>query len=305
MRLKITHVTRYAYAPEARRLALRLRLWPSRHAAQRPGDWRVTVNGETVPILLTDVHGESLGLWHAHDPLETVEIVAAGEVETEDAAGVARGLGRPRAPGVFLRDTPLTAPDAALRDLAAAAAKEGGEDRLARLHALMGAVHAAVEYRPGVTDAATPAARALALGAGVCQDHAHVFAAAARLLGAPARYVAGYLLPTPDDPAAEEETAPKPAKPPKDAKAPKPRPDPAETHAWAEAFVDGLGWVGFDPSADVCPTERYVRLCSGLDAHAAAPIRGAVGGAAAETLEARVDIAALPDAAQSQSQSQQ
>jgi Transglutaminase-like enzymes, putative cysteine proteases len=116
----------------------------------------------------------------------------------------------------------------------------------------------------------------------VCQDQTHVFCAAARSLGFPARYVAGYLL------AGEGE-------------------DWAhETHAWAEAHVEGLGWVGFDPSADVCPTDRYVRLCSGLDARGAAPIRGSVGGGSAETLEAGVEIAEAPGgAAAAREQTQQ
>jgi transglutaminase-like putative cysteine protease len=284
MRLRIRHVTRYAYDPPALRLALRLRLWPSRFEAQTPADWHVTVDGEPVPILFTDVHGEPLGLWHAHDPRATVEIVAEGEVETADAAGVVRGLGRNRALGVWLRETPLTAPDDALDALAAEAREAaGGDGPLAELHALMQAVHARVEYRAGVTDADTPAGRALALGAGVCQDHTHVFLAAARHLGAPARYVAGYLLAGDDPELAEGREA-----------------DPHETHAWAEAHVEGLGWVGFDPSSGVCPTDRHVRLCSGLDARSAGPIRGSVGGGAAETLEARVDIARVAAAAQSQ-----
>ena len=275
MRLRIAHVTRYGYAPAAHRLALRMRLWPSRFETQRPGAWRVSVNGEDVPTLFTDVHGEALGLWHAHAPVPEVEIRAEGEVETEDAAGVVRGLGRPRALGVFLRETPLTAPDDALRDLAEGARTEaGGGGPLEVLHALMDAVHGALDFRAGVTDASTPAARALALGAGVCQDHCHLFLAAARSLGAPARYVAGYLLAGEGDDALHE------------------------THAWAEAHVEGLGWVGFDPSSDMCPTERYVRVCSGLDARGATPIRGSVTGATEETLSAHVEIAAAAAAQQ-------
>ena len=37
-------------------------------------------------------------------------------------------------------------------------------------------------------------------------------------------------------------------------------------HAWAEAYIDGLGWLGFDPANQVCPTDRYARLACGLDA---------------------------------------
>ena len=72
-----------------------------------------------------------------------------------------------------------------------------------------------VDYVPGATDAHTEAAEALADGKGVCQDHAHIFIAAARSLGVPARYVTGYLV-MDTDTASEAH------------------------HAWAEAWVEGL-----------------------------------------------------------------
>lgn len=280
MRLSIRHRTLYEYEPEALRLALRLRLWPSRFDTQSRHGWTVTVNGQPVEPLLTDDFGDEIGLWHAHHTVEKVEVIAQGEVETQDAAGVVRGLGRARAAGIFLRDTKLTAPDDAIRALAHEAA-EGRDGPLAALHALKDAVCEAVDYRPGVTDETTTAARALALGAGVCQDQAHVFIAGARSLGIPARYVSGYLFVLPDDAKDEQ--------------------DLRETHGWAEAHVEGLGWVGFDATNGVCPTDGYVRLTAGLDANEASPMRGSVTGQAEATLEA--DVAIAP-AGQSQTQSQ-
>ncbi|MCZ9335514.1 transglutaminase-like domain-containing protein, partial [Klebsiella pneumoniae] len=88
-----------------------------------------------------------------------------------------------------------------------------------------------VAYVPGTTDVATAAEAALANGSGVCQDHAHIFISAARLLGVPARYVSGYLLME----GQSEQTA---------------------THAWAEAYVEDLGWVGFDAANGVAPDEK-------------------------------------------------
>ncbi|MGL6211115.1 MAG: transglutaminase-like domain-containing protein, partial [Paracoccaceae bacterium] len=108
---------------------------------------------------------------------------------------------------------------------------------------------------------------ALAQGAGVCQDHAHVLIAAARHLGLPARYVSGYLLVTGDTSEA--------------------------AHAWAEVHVKGLGWVGFDPTNRCCPDARYIRLGSGLDAQDAAPIRGVSQGLGEESL--MVTVAVLSD----------
>ena len=101
-------------------------------------------------------------------------------------------------------------------------------------------------------------------GTGVCQDHAHVFVTAARLLGLPARYVSGYLFV--ED--GQEDAS----------------------HAWAEVAVEGLGWVGFDVANQISPDERYVRLAVGLDYREAAPISGVRRGAGGETLEVDVSV---------------
>ncbi|WP_339948731.1 transglutaminase family protein [uncultured Albimonas sp.] len=281
MRLSIRHKTVYAFEPAALKLALRLRLWPSEHEGQKTLAWKVSVNGAPVTPLLTDDFGDACGQWHSKGEVDGVEILAEGMVETAETAGVVRNLGRQRSTGVFLRETALTEPDDAICELAAEAAASSGDDgTLAALHALSAAVGGAVEYRPGVTGSDTTAARALALGAGVCQDHAHVFIAAARSLGVPARYVSGYLLANEDFAGADE------------------RGELHETHAWAEAFVEGFGWVGFDAANQVCPTERYVRLVGGLDSRDAAPLRGSITGHVEETLEAEVRITSAEQAQQ-------
>jgi transglutaminase-like putative cysteine protease len=165
---------------------------------------------------------------------------------------------------VFLKETAQTKPDAAIRALAEAVA---GKDTLERLHALVGAVRDRVEYVPGATDQHTGAAEALADGKGVCQDHTHIFVSAARTLAIPARYVTGYLVL--DGNGASTASA---------------------HHAWAEAWVEGLGWVGFDVANRVCPTDRYVRLACGLDAAYAAPVVGSRRGGETETLEVSVAV---------------
>ncbi len=81
----------------------------------------------------------------------------------------------------------------------------------------------------------------------------------------PSRYVSGYFLTGGDEPS--------------DA-----------NHAWAEVWLEGLGWVGFDPTNRICPTERYVRLATGLDATSAAPIRGSRRGIANEELDVIVEV---------------
>ncbi len=197
-------------------------------------------------------------------PPGDVDIVAQGLVETEDRAGLVTGLTVRLAQDIFCRVTPHTRADRAIRDLLPA---PGPDDRLAWLHALRERVHERLRYVSGVTGTDTTAIEAMSGGIGVCQDQAHVFIAAARAHGVPARYVTGYLL-------AKDDGHPL-----------------HETHAWAEAWVDGLGWVGFDPSANLCPTARYVRLTTGLDARDAAPVRGHAVGGSASGVDADVRIA--------------
>jgi transglutaminase-like putative cysteine protease len=101
------------------------------------------------------------------------------------------------------------------------------------------------------THAATTAAEAFALKRGVCQDITHVFIAATRILGIPARYVGGYF--RRGDGITEQEAG----------------------HAWAEACVPELGWVAFDAANGICGTDAHVRVAVGLDYLGAAPLRGA------------------------------
>jgi transglutaminase-like putative cysteine protease len=219
----------------------------------------------------TDAFGNLVELVASHGPVEDVTITAQGVVETADTAGVVGFPSEAVVPAVCLRETPLTAPDDAIRAFAQTCRRDGA---LATLHAILDGLHAEVAYDTTATDSLTPAAAAFARRRGVCQDHAHVFIAAARTLALPARYVTGYLLTDQDDAVAH--------------------------HAWAEAFVPDLGWVGFDAANGQCPTARYVRLAVGLDAPLAAPVRGMRQGAASETLQVSVEVSSR----QSQSQQQ-
>lgn len=272
MRLNVRHATTYTYDPPAERCALRVRLFPPSFDSQRVKSWNVSVNGQPLQALLTTATADREAIWSCHGAGEEIAIVAEGEIETADSAGVVRGLREAVRPSVFVRTTPLTEADKKIEALAAAAT---GDKPLDRMHRLFNAVADAIEYKPGSTASHTTAAQALKAGQGVCQDHAHVFISAARSLRVPARYVVGYLL------ALEEKLT--------------------ETHAWAEAYVPDIGWVGFDPANRLCPTDRYVRLGCGLDAFDAAPIRGHVMGGPKERLSASVDISQMQVQTQNQS----
>ncbi|MFH5772779.1 transglutaminase domain-containing protein [Paracoccus sp. NGMCC 1.201697] len=263
MKLKIIHETSYSYDTPVEALVQSLRLTPSVHEGQRVGEWRIGVTNGQRGAGFRDGAGDWIEAWTVRGPIESVTVSIDGLVETRDTAGVLRGHRETVSPLVYLRETPGTRPDEALRGLAASVS---GEDRLDLAHRLAAAVHGAMAFTPGATVASTTASEALGRGQGVCQDFSHILIACARVAGLPARYVSGYLHSTVDGT-------------PHDA-----------AHAWAELHVGALGWVGFDAANACCPDDCYVRLGSGYDAQDAAPVRGMAFGIAIESLDVRVHV---------------
>lgn len=279
MRISIRHETRYDYGEPVAGVVMRLNLMPVSNNAQKIERWTVSVNGKPIERWIVNGYTDSEAVWRAAGRVESVTIVAQGDVRTTDTAGIIAPFVGEARPQLFLRATPLTGIDAAIMAFAERARSDQGP--LATLHRLCDLVHEEIAYRADSTTVETTAAQALAQGTGVCQDQTHIFLASARHLGIPARYVTGYLR----DPERPE--------------------DEHVSHAWAEAHVTGLGWVGFDATLGRCPMDGHVRICCGLDAADAAPIRGVMMPTAETKLSHDVQIAALPIDESGQAQTQQ
>lgn len=266
MRLSVKHVTRYSFDTPARWLVQTHKLIPSTCASQNILSWNVNTGDAIRGAAFRDSAGDMVETISVRGPIDELLIEVTGEVETTDLFGVLRDHRESVPPTTYLRSTKMIRADSALRALSDSALEGMEEDSpLNRAHALARAVNEAIEYVPGETGEVTTAAEALAGGRGVCQDHAHALIALAHSAEIPARYVAGYLH-TGGDAMGEA------------------------SHAWAELFVPGLGWVGFDASNRCCPDERYIRLCSGYDAQDAAPIRGIMNAGVAEHLDVSVAV---------------
>jgi transglutaminase-like putative cysteine protease len=260
--VSIAHVTRYTLASPASYSIQCLRLTPPSFDGQQVMSWSIEMPHIEEAVRFRDSFGNMSHLVVIPEIHQEVTIVARGSVETRDRSGFARGLIEVAPSRVYLRETPRTMPDDAIREMCAGVA---AEDPIERMHLLMKAVHERVAYVVGATHAHTSAAEAFKDGKGVCQDQAHIFIAAARAMGLPARYVNGYFLIESDELAEAH-------------------------HAWAEVWIKGLGWLGFDPANDLCPTDRYVRLACGLDSGSAAPVRGTRQGGAEEVLDVIVEV---------------
>ncbi|MEZ5675874.1 Transglutaminase-like enzyme, putative cysteine protease [Thalassovita litoralis] len=270
MRLSISHVTTYTYdSPDAYAL-LQLRLKPRDGHGQHVHDWTTTITGGTQQLGFDDEYGNHVDLILVDPDTTELTIASKGVVEIEDRAGVV-GEHKTFTPlWLYEAPTPMTTPGKSLRKLVAGLKPLPDETELARIHRLSDAVSKQVAYETGHTTAATTAEEALTAGHGVCQDHAHIMIAAARLMGLPARYISGYLMM--DD-----------------------REDQDAAHAWAEIWIDRLGWVGFDAANEICPDARYVRVAVGRDYRDAAPVHGIRQGTGSEDLHVALKVQAQTD----------
>jgi transglutaminase-like putative cysteine protease len=266
MRIRISHATSYAYDTPPTGVTQLLRLTPRDHDGQHVVSWRIDLSEDCLLHQHEDAFGNITHSFTAEGPFNKLTVEVAGEVDTQDTDGLVSGAVERFPPQLYLRETSLTQTDAAIIDFAQATRAATNGDTLILLHALLTALNREIAFDTDPTHAATTAAEAFSLRRGVCQDITHIFVAAARALGVPARYVGGHFH----------------------------RADGVITqdagHAWAEAYVENLGWIGFDPTNGICITDAHVRVAVGLDYLGAAPVRGTRFGGAGETLTVAVRV---------------
>lgn len=280
MRLRIAHTTTYRYEPAASGVIQILRMTPGSHDGQYVADWQIDVSTDS----RLDIHEDAFGnVTHVltHGSITDLTIHCEGLVETQDTGGVLKGSDERFPPSLFLRPTPLTDLNPAMTSFVRELRAEAGSDVLGFLHALMVQIYEHMTFDEDPTNSATSASEAFALKRGVCQDYAHILIACARAGGVPARFVSGHFLRS--DGMVNQQAG----------------------HAWAEAYVPDLGWIGFDAANGICTTDAHARVAIGLDYLGAAPVRGTRYGGGNETLSVavKVDQAGRPGQWQSQSQS--
>ncbi len=251
MRIEVEHRLTLTLPPTGGQTVLHLLLTPGSGPTQSVDTWQIEADGIETAGRFTDAFGNSVHLVNQGPAEGPVSILARGTVLTRDTSGVLGRPGHEPVPALYRRRTELAkAPEGLAEPYRGATLT-----RLEILHELMARVGEAL----GLAD--TPDGQAqMAVHGGQVQrqgdnatalppaaDYAHGFIGAARSLDIPARYVTGYLAPAHDH--------------------------EGGLHAWAEAYDEGLGWIGFDPRLQICPTDRHVRLAIGLDAQTALPLR--------------------------------
>ncbi len=267
MRIRISHTTSYRYAQPAAGVIQTLRITPRNHDGQYVVAWRIDLSENCRLDRLEDAFGNIIHVFTADGPFSELHLTVEGEIETRDTSGLVLGAVERFPPSLFLRETSLTACDPAIASLAHVARDEAGGDTLKTMHRLVRAVHDSLEFDSRPTGTTTVASEAFALKRGVCQDFSHIFIAAARSIGVPARYVGGHFHRS--DGVTEQDAG----------------------HAWAEVYIPDLGWVAFDPANAISATDAHVRVAIGLDDLGAAPVRGSRQGGGAEAMQVAVNVA--------------
>lgn len=264
MQLLVKHSTTYTYDAAVAYGLQQIRLTPKSRDGQHIVNWNMVVEGGKKELQFTDQHNNQVDLISIAPGGEQIIIRCEGVVEVEQNSGVI-GPHRGFMPlWGFRQPTPLTQGASEVTGLL----QELGDahsGEIERAHALSALIVKKIPYAIGKTNAETTAEEAIHVGAGVCQDHAHIFIVAMRLLGHPARYVSGYLMMND-------------------------REDQDATHAWAEAHFDGVGWIGFDVSNGYSPDERYIRVATGLDYQDASPVSGMRYGATSENMVVQLQV---------------
>ena len=266
MRIRIAHHTTYRYEKPATGVIQMLRLTPRNHDGQYVINWHIDVSADCRLDQHEDAFGNICHAFTADGPFSELTVSVEGEVETRNTDGLVTGAIERFPPSLFLRETPLTKADDTIAGFAASARDTAGDDSLKLLHGLLEQLNQDITFDPDPTHAATTASEAFALKRGVCQDLTHIFIAAARSIGIPARYISGHF--HRNDGVLEQDAG----------------------HAWAEAFVPDLGWVAFDAANGICATDAHVRIAAGLDYLGAAPVRGTRYGGSGETLAVNVHV---------------
>ena len=276
----IRHVTQFRYSIPVRETVMELRMQPRSEGPQTLRSFQIITNPRAQLYAYTDHLGNAVyhfNLLRAHEELriEAQAVVELGMLPQFPARLDDLEWGRYNnynlgddqfdmlGPSKFARLSPELG--AFMR---AAGLEKPEGDPLTAMKKLQSAIFESFDYQSGVTEVHSPIEHALRERRGVCQDFAHIMIAIARAWGVPARYVSGYMY----------------------HRGSRVRSEADATHAWVEAYLPSLGWLGFDPTNNIPAAERHLRAAVGRDYADVPPTRGTFKGLAQSELSIAVGI---------------
>jgi len=271
MLLSIDHETRLTYTESVSEQVSEVRMAPLSDEDQTPLGYRLRVVPGTAIRVYRDGFGNRVDLFNLYAPCQEVVIRATSFVRTQRRPGKPR-LAEVAWPGErpvalealeFLQPSHLVGRSAEVEAFLARLPPTFEGSLAQGVDRLMAAVHERLKYEKKVTHAHTSVQEALALGQGVCQDFAHLFLAACRGRGLPARYVSGYIH----------------------------QPGEIDTHAWAQVWGGTqVGWVDVDPTHGRYVDDDYVVTAVGRDYFDVPPNRGVWKGRGEEHISVTVKV---------------
>jgi transglutaminase-like putative cysteine protease len=278
----IRHFTRYRYTRPISQSVMEVRMHPRSENTQRCYTFQLSVSPRARIFSYTDhlanqVHHFDIPGNHTH-----LTMIADALVDVEEPVILPKSLGSNAwqeldqmvekddywdmmMPSNFARPSPELE---ALADEFGISRRDE-RDPLEILVRLNSQLYQHFSYVKQSTSVDSPIEDALRTRAGVCQDFAHIMIALVRQLGIPCRYVSGYLY---HQSGSFDRSA------------------DGATHAWIEALLPGLGWVGFDPTNDLIVGQRHIRTAVGRDYADVAPTVGTMKGRTKTELQVRVRV---------------
>src|SRR5690349_16497481 len=281
----VHHVTRFRYSAPITESIMEVRIQPRNEGYQRCLDFRLHTNPKSQIMSYRDELGNRVHHFDVPNRHTHLSITAEAIVELTTAPALPDALSDYAWDELdvmtaqdqywdMLESSRFTQPSELLHDLMRELNIQRRDDPLSLLRTINTAIYDTFEYAKKNTRVDSPIDDALSIRRGVCQDFAHIMIAIGRELRIPCRYVSGYLFHSGDR---------------------RDRSADGATHAWVEALLPGLGWVGFDPTNNTLVGERHVVAAIGRDYDDVPPTRGTYKGGASS--EPQVSVRVSPSEA--------
>ncbi|MDP8982122.1 MAG: transglutaminase family protein [Acidobacteriota bacterium] len=278
----IRHFTRFRYSRPVWQSVMELRMQPRSEHTQRCFTFQLSVSPQARVFSYQDHIGNFVHHFDVPGQHRQLTIIADALVDVRTPAPLPESLGVNAweeldemidredywdmlMPSVFARTSP---------ELEALAGEFGvvqrdGRQPLELLTTLNSKIYEYFDYVKQSTDVNSAIEDAIRSRRGVCQDFAHTMISIVRNLRIPCRYVSGYLHRDPDHADRSDEGA---------------------THAWVEALLPRIGWVGFDPTNNLIVGGRHIRTAIGRDYADVSPTVGTMKGSVETELQVRVRV---------------
>jgi transglutaminase-like putative cysteine protease len=275
----VRHVTKFRYSTPITESIMEVRIQPRSDGFQRCLDFRL----HTTPLaqilsyrdeLGNRVHHFDVPNRHSHLTItaESIVEVTTPQLPTSLSPAAWKELDALAANDEYwdmLKPSHFAHPSELLYDLIRDLGVRRRDDPLTMLYEVNTAIYENFEYAKQNTRVDSPIDEALHMRRGVCQDFSHIMIALVRELGIPCRYVSGYLFQLSEK---------------------RDRSADGATHAWVEALLPDLGWVGFDPTNNTIAADRHIRVATGRDYADVPPTRGIFRGKAESELAVTVKV---------------